>query len=93
MPDWDGATRFEMAEGVSARTMAAQVLVLDRNSLDSFGLDEAGARIWQPLVAGRSADEIVQGIAAETGADRATVEADTRAFIDELLDAGLVRPR
>lgn len=66
------------------------VILLDIQTGQIFSANRIGARIWEELARGRSLADIAGRIASETGADRATVEADVRAFVNVLVARALV---
>lgn len=64
--------------------------VLDlRNNL-ILGLNPTGAFVWERLQRGLQFEEIVDALVEATNAERFNVEADTRAFIGELIKRGLL---
>ncbi len=56
-----------------------------------YGLNELGARVWSLLGSGHGEAEIVDRLAGEFDVERATLEADVRAFLADLAAAGLIR--
>ena len=82
--------RYTIATHVIARTVGDETVLLDLNQQEYLALDAVGSVVWAGLTEGRSLDEVVDDIVEQFDADRATVEADVVAFIDELAAAALV---
>ncbi len=60
----------------------AVILDIERDAMAT--LNSTGGYVWNKLRQGKLVDEIICELAAETGADAATVDRDVRAFLDEL---------
>ena len=67
-------------EGIVVRQAAGEVLVLS----------EVGARVLDLLAAGTPIGGLLDVLAAEYEVDRATLERDVIAYLQQLLDAGVV---
>ena len=87
----DDETRFIVDPEVLVRTLDGQILLLNRSTLESFGLDEAAVAIWEAIARGLTFAEICAQCAASSGAPLAMVRPDTDAFLGDLLAAGLIR--
>ena len=61
-----------------------ETVLLHRKSGLYFGLDAMGTRIWSMLKEGRNPTQICTEIACGHDVERATVEADVRAFLGDL---------
>jgi hypothetical protein len=59
-------------------------VILDMERDEILTLNATGGQMWDKLRQGKLIDEIARELAAETGADAATVDRDVRAFLDEL---------
>ena len=55
-------------------------------------INAMGSRIWSELDEGHNFEEIVSLLAAEYDAPRARIEADVRAFLEQLASKRYVRP-
>ena len=86
----DEATPIARHRRTAARVIdgRAVVIVIDRQELHT--LDEVGTRIWQ-LADGRSLGAIVDTLAEEYDAARATLLDDARAFVEQLAGLGALR--
>lgn len=76
----DARYRNVGGEGVVVRQEAGEVLVVN----------EVGARVLDLVDAQTPVDALVDALAAEYDADRATLERDVAAYLRELVDAGII---
>jgi hypothetical protein len=60
----------------------AVILDMERNAISTLNL--TGAYVWERLQQGKSADEIVEDLARETGAEVSVVDRDIHTFLEEL---------
>jgi hypothetical protein len=81
---------FAATKDVLHQEVSGEVVLLDLASEQYFGLDEVGARIWKLLGEGLPVADIVDTLLGEYEVERARLEADVRALLTELLDAGLI---
>lgn len=56
-----------------------------------YGLDEIGSQIWTRLVEPTRIADLCEALAARYEAPRAQIETDVKAFLQELLDEGMVQ--
>lgn len=69
------------------------VLLLDSPHCRPFELSGGGVEIWERLRLGlRGARQLSQEIALHNGIDPAEIEPSVAAFLEQLLEAGLLRP-
>ena len=66
------------------RDLDGEAVILDLASGTYFGLNTVGTRVWRMIEDGRNAAEVVDAIAAEYNADRATIARDVNRLLDEL---------
>lgn len=69
------------------------LLLFHRGSETAFPLNESGALIWGMCDGSRTAEQIVDAMAAHYDAERSEIERDTRAFLDVLVAHSLVDRR
>ncbi len=69
-------------EGVVVRQTAGEVLVLNA----------VGVRVLELLAEDRPVSGLIEALAAEYAIDRATLEQDVPAYLQELLEAGVIEP-
>ena len=67
-----------------------ETVILHLGNDTYFGLDALGTRIWEMLRDGHGVPAILDRIAADYQAARATVEADVRLFVEDLFAHGLL---
>ena len=81
---------MKLSTEVRASVTDEGVILLDIATGQIFSANAIGARIWSGLESGLSIAAIVDGIAADTGADRALVDRDAAAFVDALRARDLI---
>ena len=87
---------FQRVEEVVEREVAGEVfLVPIRGHLadlqELFVLNEVGNWLWARLDGTRTVAELVAGVTAEFEVDESRAREDAAAFLEDLLEAGLVR--
>ena len=70
-----------------------EIVVLNLHDGVYYGLDDAGARIWQLLRTPVSVEALRDTVVAEFDVEPANCERDIRSLITELLEHGLVKVR
>jgi hypothetical protein len=83
---------MKLSPDVVFRDLDGEAVILDLESGTYFGLNEVGTRVWQLVGEGRSEVEIVDLVASEYDADRATIAADVTRLLEELRTRRLVVP-
>ena len=82
--------RLAAAPHVIAREVGDETVLLDLASGTYFGLNPAGARIWQLLESGKSLGEICDAMLDEFDVPRGALEEDALALARELAAKDLV---
>jgi hypothetical protein len=72
------------------RIIEGEAVILSMDSKVLRGLNPVGSRIWELIDGQRSLEEIIGTIVQEFDVTPTTAAQDVRAFIQELLDRGLV---
>jgi hypothetical protein len=72
------------------RTLAQESVILHLGTGNYFGLDALGTRVWQLLEAGRNREEILATLLEEYDVSADTLAQDIDAFLQSLVDNGLV---
>ncbi len=90
MADVGLETKLSVPPQVMSRLVGDETVILDLASGIYFGLDGVGKCIWESISDGRDLSEAVSSIIAEYEVDQAQAEADTLAFVNELVDKGLL---
>jgi hypothetical protein len=94
MPTWDdipGDTRLATSEATLSTAIPGEIVILDPDSGQYFGLDGVGARVWELLETTPSLNHLVRTISSEYEMDAATCESDLRSLLQDLGARGLVR--
>ena len=71
-------------DGVIAKMVGAEMVLLDYDRGIYYGLDPIGARVWQLLVEGEEPERIVDLLVEEYDVARETLAADVAALLREL---------
>jgi len=72
------------------RDLDGEAVILDLASGTYFGLNEVGTRVWRLVDEGRDASQIVEIVASEYQADRATIVRDVERLLDDLRTRRLI---
>jgi hypothetical protein len=81
---------WKHSRDVVFRDLDGEAVILDLASGTYFGLNAVGTRVWRMIEDGRNAAEVVDAIAAEYDADRATIARDVNRLLDELRVRNLI---
>ena len=71
--------------------VSGEIVLLDLESENYFGLDEVGARVWTLLSEGRHVGEVIDILLGEYEVNRETLERDVQDLLADLLKAGLLK--
>ena len=74
-----------------AQVVDEEMVILDTASQEYFGLDEIGAVIWQHLSEHGALQKTYEVMREVYEVDEEQLEADICYFVEELVDAGLVK--
>jgi hypothetical protein len=85
----DGTT-FEVPEHVLARKTGEEMVLLNLDNEQYYGLDEVGTRFWELIDGGATFGSTVDTLLAEYEVDRQTLVDDLASILDDLVDNGLV---
>jgi hypothetical protein len=91
MTDVSGDDRFSYDENVITEEVDGEMLVMDLEGNEYFGLNEVSRVIWELVGAEYSVDDIVEAILEDFEVDAATARADIEAFLQDALGRGLLR--
>ena len=82
---------IRISKDVVARDMGGELVLLDLESGQYFGLDRVGGKVWEIVSEKqRSLENVCELLAAEFDAPRAQIESDLRALVQQLQEQGLV---
>lgn len=87
----DETSRIVRNEDIPTGVIDGEMVALDLERGDCFGMDRIGTRIWELAEAATPLSAIVDQLAIEHDVDRATCSADVLAFVADLARSGLVR--
>ena len=82
-----------VSSGQMAADVAGETVVLGLTSGRYYGLDAVGARVWQLLQSPTTFGDVCRAIVSEYDVEPDRCEADLRALLQKLLDAGLAEVR
>ncbi len=82
---------ISIAETVFAQEVDHEMVILDTESEQYFGLDETGAVIWQYLSENGALQQVFEIMFEKYEVDAKQLEADICRFTQELVDARLVQ--
>ena len=81
---------FSIPEHVLARKLEDEMVLLNLDSGEYFGLNDTGTRVWELLVDGRSRDEVVDRLTEEFEVTVEVASSHVAALCAELVEAGLL---
>lgn len=81
----------QRVEGTIEATVDGDIVVLSPKDYMYFGMDGSGVNIWEWIDGQRSVDDIVIGLIEQFQGDPDVIRADTLAYIESLVAAGLVQ--
>lgn len=85
--------RFAVAADVHIRTFDGDLVILNLDTGDYFGVNEIGTRLWAGLAAGRTPREVGRELGEEFDVDASTLLDDLVSLTQDFLARGLVRPK
>lgn len=77
-------------ERIVFKKVGEEMVLLDFERGIYYGLNPAGARIWELFAEGKSIDEIVDLLTGEFDVERTDAKKDVEALMDDLAANGLV---
>ncbi|HSI26007.1 MAG TPA: PqqD family protein [Aeromicrobium sp.] len=86
----DGSTVLKVADGVLTRMAGSEMVLLDLDSEEFFGLDGVGARVFELLEQPQRFDDVLGTLLREYDVDRETLTADVNALVADLVARNLL---
>jgi hypothetical protein len=83
---------FTIKKDIAYRRVGDDLFIVDAAASRLHELNGPAALIWEGLAAGKSEKRILAGLCGEFEVNEREAENDTRAFIRELSEAGLLTP-
>lgn len=85
------STRVVRNESVPTGEIDGELVALDVEKGDCFGMDRVGASIWKIADSPRTVGEIADQLVETHDVERSRCLADILPFVGELVEAGLLR--
>ena len=84
--------KVTIPEDVIARDIGdGEMILLDINNEDYYGLDEIGTRVWKALTSGVSVQKSCEMLSKEFDSDYDTLSNDVFEFMEDLKQSGLIK--
>jgi hypothetical protein len=84
-------TVISRSPSVLAADVQGEIVMMSIEQGQYFGLDDIGSDIWKRIEQPCSFAALIDGLAADYEADRATITADVRALLDQMAAQDVVR--
>jgi hypothetical protein len=81
---------FLIPEHVLARKLDDEMVLLNLDSGEYFGLNDTGTRVWELLADGRSREEVVDRLTEEFEVTAEVASVHVASLCAELVEAGLL---
>ncbi len=82
--------KITFADTVFAQEVDGEMVLLDMNSENYFGLDEVGTAIWQAMQESGDLQEVFNALLAQYDVEEEVLKTDLLNFVDQLAQSGLV---
>jgi len=82
--------KVTFADTVFAQEVDGEMVLLDMNSENYFGLDEVGTAIWQAMQETETLKEVFEVLLDQYDVEPEVLEKDLLGFVDKLAQSGLV---
>jgi len=83
--------RITFADTVFAQEVDGEMVLLDMNSENYFGLDEVGTAIWQAIQEKENLKEVLEVLLEQYEVEEDVLKNDLMAFVEKLKESGLVK--
>jgi hypothetical protein len=84
------APTYARTQDIIEAEVGGEVVLLHTQSWQYFEFDRTGATIWALLTEPRSLDTLVEALTAQFDVERGRCATETKAFLDEMIEQGLV---
>ena len=84
-------TKVTFAETVFAQEVDGEMVLLDMESENYFGLDEVGTSIWQAMQEKETLKEVLEALLEQYEVESEMLENDLSDFVGKLVESGLVQ--
>jgi hypothetical protein len=82
--------KITFSQTVFAQEVDVEMVLLDMESENYFGLDEVGTAIWQVMQEKETLQEVFEVLMQEYEVEEEVLEKDLSDFVGKLLESGLV---
>ena len=82
--------KVTFSETVFAQEVDGEMVLLDMESENYFGLDEVGTAIWQAMQEKETLQEVLEVLLDQYDVEAEVLERDLSDFVGKLLESGLV---
>jgi len=82
--------KVTFADTVFAQEVDGEMVLLDMNSENYFGLDAVGTDIWQAMQEKESLQEVLEILLEQYDVEEDVLKKDLLNFVDKLQESGLV---
>ena len=83
--------KVTFAETVFAQEVDGEMVLLDMESENYFGLDEVGTAIWQAMQEKETLKEVLDALLEQYEVETEMLENDLSDFVGKLVESGLVK--
>jgi ornithine carbamoyltransferase len=83
--------KVTFADTVFAQEVDGEMVLLDMESENYFGLDEVGTSIWQAMQENADLTEVFKSLLAQYDVGEEMLEQDLTVFVEKLQDSGLIK--
>ncbi len=82
--------RVSTPSQVVTRQLDGELVLLNLDTENYFGLDEVGTRMWELVSSSRSVEDAFEQLVAEYDVDASTLRKDLEALLRQLVESGIV---
>ena len=82
--------KVTFAETVFAQEVDGEMVLLDMNSENYFGLDAVGTDIWQAMQEKECLTEVLEALLEQYEVEEEVLKKDLLNFVDKLQESGLI---
>jgi len=86
----DLRTKVTFSESVFAQEVDGEMVLLDMNSENYFGLDAVGTDIWQAMQEKETLQEVLNVLLDQYEVEEEVLKKDLLNFVDKLQESGLI---
>lgn len=91
MTDTNTGERFQLAEAVLFQDIQRELVLLNMENQQYYGLNEVGAEMWRLLLEYGDIESAAGQIETRYNVDREKARADIRSLANDLVQAGLLK--